>query len=817
MTTSHGLPVVDGRQPGGSLGDVQRFLHILWSPGDVRELRIPRHNRYGHTASGYFDSPDELAAAAAGWDGRANLYVSLNPVSPALLARANSRIAARAEATTADDDVTRRRSLLLDIDPVRPSGISSTDSELEAAHVVLDSVTAFLSDEGWPDPMTALSGNGYYAIYAINLPNDQASLELAKRVLSGLAARFDTDRVHVDTAVANAARLVGLIGTLKVKGDSTPDRPHRRSRLESVPEALIPVSGELLAALASTVPKDSIRQHSAGAKSEGSPVRLAALLQQHGIEYREQAPDANGFTWYHVRQCPFHADGRQFECGVGQKLPDGPFAGKCFHPEGDRMGWQEWKTALGIDGNRLGESSLLSSNGASSQRERAFPRTDAGNGELFAQCHGDHVRYDHRRKRWLIWSGHWWRPDADEEVRRLAKGTARERYSSAADLFEDLDERKRESTFAIGSENRQRLDAMLAQAQAEAPISDAGDNWDADRWLLGVANGVVDLRTCEPRDGLREDRITLHSDVPLDPEARCPRWERFLEEVFGEDRELIGFIARAVGYSLTGDVSEQCLFMCHGSGANGKSVFLTTLRAMAGGYAYNSPFSTFELADRSSIPNDLAALVGRRLVTASETNEAVRLNEARLKALTGGDPVTARFLHGEFFTFQPVCKLWLAVNHRPRVGDDSYGFWRRVRLIPFTRRFTDNADHHLAEALRTELPGILNWAVRGSLTWQEEGLEPPKAVQSATESYRVESDPLAEFIEERCAVGSCFVASGGQLYEAYRQWASEQGMRDREVLSTVAFGRRMSERFEKRHTKAGKSYHGVGLLSDRSA
>jgi len=309
VTTSRGLPVVDGRQPGGSLGDVQRFLHILWSPGDVRELRIPRHNRYGHTASGYFDSPDELAAAAAGWDGRANLYVSLNPVSPALLARANSRIAARAEATTADDDVTRRRSLLLDIDPVRPSGISSTDSELEAAHVVLDSVTAFLSDEGWPDPMTALSGNGYYAIYAINLPNDQASLELAKRVLSGLAARFDTDRVHVDTAVANAARLVGLIGTLKVKGDSTPDRPHRRSRLESVPEALIPVSGELLAALASTVPKDSIRQHSAGAKSEGSPVRLAALLQQHGIEYREQAPDANGFTWYHVRQCPFHAEG----------------------------------------------------------------------------------------------------------------------------------------------------------------------------------------------------------------------------------------------------------------------------------------------------------------------------------------------------------------------------------------------------------------------------------------------------------------------------------------------------------------------------
>jgi len=817
VTTARGLALVDGRQPGGSLSDVQRFLHILWSPGDVRELRIPRHNRYGHTASGYFDSPDELAAAAARWDGRANLYVSLNSVNPALLARANNRIVARADATTSDDDVLCRRWLLLDIDAVRPGGISSTDSEMEAAKTVLDSVRTFLSGRRWPEPITAMSGNGYYGLYPLDLPNDPASLETVRSVLSTLSAMFDTDRAHVDTAVANSARLVGLVGTLKVKGDATSDRPHRRSRLESVPEMLAPVSPELLAALASTVPKDSIRQHSAGAKSKGSPVRLAALLQQHGIEYREQPPDAAGITWYHVRECPFHNDGRQFECGVGQLLPDGSLAGKCFHPEGDRMGWQEWKAALGIDGNRLGKSSLLSSNGASSQRERAFPRTDAGNGELFAHCHGDRVRYDHRRKRWLIWSGHWWRPDADAEVRRLAKGTARERYSSAADLFEDLDERKRESTFAIGSENRQRLDAMLAQAQTEAPISHAGDNWDRDPWLLGAANGVVDLHTGELREGHRGDRITLHSDALFDRDAPCPRWERFLEEVFGADCELISFIARAVGYSLTGDTSEQCLFMCHGSGANGKSVFLTTLRAMAGSYAYNSPFSTFELADRSSIPNDLAALVSKRLVTASETNEAVRLNEARLKALTGGDPVTARFLHGEFFTFQPVCKLWLAANHRPRVRDDSYGFWRRVRLIPFTRRFTHDADRHLTETLRMELPGILNWAVNGALAWQREGLEPPGAVESATESYRVESDPLAEFIEERCAVGSCFVASAGQLYEAYRQWASEQGMREREVLSTVAFGRRMSERFEKRHTKSGKSYHGIGRLSDRSA
>ena len=241
-----------------------------------------------------------------------------------------------------------RRWLLLDIDAVRPGGISSTDYELEAAKTVLDSVTTFLAGQRWPEPITAMSGNGYYAIYAINLPNDQASLELAKRVLSGLAARFHNDRARVDSAVANASRLVGLVGTRKVKGDSTKERPHRRSCLVHVPERFLPASLELLESVASLAPNpEKIR---GGVGASGSPMRLDELLRRHGIEYREQPPDAAGITWYHVRQCPFHSDGRSFECGVGQLLPDGPLAGKCFHPEGDRMGWQEWKAALGIDG-----------------------------------------------------------------------------------------------------------------------------------------------------------------------------------------------------------------------------------------------------------------------------------------------------------------------------------------------------------------------------------------------------------------------------------------------------------------------------------
>ena len=340
---------IPARAPVETPHIVRRFLSLLWDSGDVREIRIPKHNRYGHTASGYFDGPETMATAAAGWDGQANLYVTLNPVNPALLPRAHNRIVERAESTTADGDVRWRRWLLLDIDPVRPSGISSTDVELEAARSVLDALTRFLGNEGWPDPVTAMSGNGYYALYCLDLANDPASLELVKAVLVALATTFDTEQAHIDTTVSNAARIIGLVGTRKVKGDPTADRPHRRSRLESVPERLLPVPRERFEAVASLVPTTEPTPARTSAKRISAPVRLDQLLQDHGIEYREQPPDAHGVTWYHIRQCPFHEDGRPFECGVGQGLSDGRFGGHCFHPEGTGKGWQEFKAALGLD------------------------------------------------------------------------------------------------------------------------------------------------------------------------------------------------------------------------------------------------------------------------------------------------------------------------------------------------------------------------------------------------------------------------------------------------------------------------------------
>ncbi len=443
-----------------------------------------------------------------------------------------------------------------------------------------------------------------------------------------------------------------------------------------------------------------------------------------------------------------------------------------------------------------------------------FPRTDSGNAELFASLYRDRLRYDHRRKGWLVWASHWWQPDADAEVLRLAKAASRLRYEKAL-LLEDLDERQAEAKWAISSESRMRLEAALSLAKAERPIADAGDRWDSDPWLLGVANGVVDLRSGALRDGRPEDRITQHVKVPYRAEAKCPRWWAFLEEVFGGDRELIDFIWRALGYSLAGDTSEHCVFICYGAGANGKTTFLNTLRAVAGSYGHNMPFTTIEMQGRSAVPTDVADLAGKRLVTATETNERNRLNESRFKALSGGDPITARHLYSSFFEFRPVAKFWLAVNHKPRVDDDSYGFWRRVRLIPFLRVFRErDADKKLAEKLAAEADGILAWAVQGCLEWQKRGLDPPDAVRAATDEYRDESDPIAGFIADRCVAAAECTVTASALYRAYREWAGDQGLQQWEVLSSTRFGRRMTERFEKRHSDRGNIYAGIGLRAE---
>lgn len=450
-------------------------------------------------------------------------------------------------------------------------------------------------------------------------------------------------------------------------------------------------------------------------------------------------------------------------------------------------------------------------NGATPSRP-PFPRTDAGNAQLFAELHGDRVRFDHARGEWLLFHRHWWGRDPDEEVRRLAVDTARYRYQRAGEI-EDLTEREREAKFAIKSENRSGIEAMLRQAQAEHPIADAGEGWDADPYALAVLNGVLDLRTGKLRDGRPEDRISKHAPVTFDPNATCPTWER----AFGEwlpDADVRDHVRRYLGYCATGDPSEQVFQLWHGrEGGNGKTTCGEAVSAVLGPDFARAAAPGLLLAQNGDPhPARIADIVGARLVISAEFDEGRRLAESLVKQLTGGDRLKSRRMYGNWIESPATHKIVLITNHRPVIRGTDDAIWRRVRLIPWTVTIPpQDRDPHLQRRLAAEASGILNWLIAACLDWQRGGLREPDAVMAARDDYRAASDEFAAFLDDRCVTDPQANVAAAAFYGAYKAWANAQGMGEREISSATAFGRRMGDRFARVRRRAGPLYSGVRL------
>ena len=289
-----------------------------------------------------------------------------------------------------------------------------------------------------------------------------------------------------------------------------------------------------------------------------------------------------------------------------------------------------------------------------------FGLTESYQAESLVEAHGNDLRYDHDRKRWFVYRGHLWMPDPDGQVVRWAIQCARD-LQARGEQVEHEATREKIVSFAKFLQSEAGIRRVLKIAMNLPPIAIAGGDWDPNPWVLGTPNGVVDLRTGRRRKGKPEDLITLSVGVEHDPTAKCPRWRRFLREIFPGDPGLVRYIQRCVGYTLTGLTTEHIWWLLHGRGSNGKSVFLGVLAYLLGAYAKTIPFSCLTLPERA-IPDDLAGLPGKRLVFASEAIEGARLNEARIKTLTGGDPISARPLYGRWSEFDPGLKLWLTCN-----------------------------------------------------------------------------------------------------------------------------------------------------------
>jgi putative DNA primase/helicase len=451
----------------------------------------------------------------------------------------------------------------------------------------------------------------------------------------------------------------------------------------------------------------------------------------------------------------------------------------------------------------------ISANGhGSSHPPRGYNLTDLGNAERLVAGHGENIRYCYTWRKWLVRTTARWERDEAGRIHRLAKGRVRGIYREASDA-EDEERRKALAKHAAASESEARIRAMIELAKSEVPVTP--DELDSDPWLLNVLNGTIDLRTGELREHRREDLITKLAPVEYDPNATAPTWEAFLKRVLPGE-ELRAFVQRAAGYSATGDTSEQCIFIHHGPGANGKTTFQEAIAAALGDYAMRTPTETLLVKRAGGVPNDVARLKGARLVAASETEEGRRLAESLVKDLTGQDTISARFMWAEWFDFKPTHALHLSTNHKPEIRGTDPAIWRRIRLIPWAVTIPPNEqDKKLTEKLRGELPGILAWVVRGCSEWLRQGLKAPEEVRQATKAYRAEMDVLAAFLADCCVRGDDEEAFAGELWGAWKRWSEETG---EQTGSQKRFGGRLAERgfLNHRDSKTGrKVWSGLSL------
>jgi len=502
--------------------------------------------------------------------------------------------------------------------------------------------------------------------------------------------------------------------------------------------------------------------------------------------------------------------------------------------------------------------------------EKHFNFTDMGNGERLIDRHGNKIRYSFESGKWLYWTGKKWEYSNKGEINQYAKDTIRhipkwnikklekergdlttESLKLQTDLYElkkDADEttqgqiaeleeqiksisiRHKEINeeilleeakikFSKKSEENARVNAMIALAKHEVGITVGLEEFDRDKWFFNCDNGTIDLRTGTLKTHNRLDLNSKISPVKYDVNAKCPLWDKFLCEVFNNDRELIEFMQRSVGYALTGDIREEVFWVMHGKGSNGKGTFLKTIMSILSDYGKTADFSAcFTPVDKQNdnVLNHLATLKGSRFVSASESEDGKKLKENVIKNVTAPDTeITARFKFQDPFTYMPEFKIFLATNYKPVIKGTDEGIWRRVMLIPFNQTFTGKRkDDSLKTKLQAELSGVLKWAVDGCLKWQKEGLNPPAVVIKATQQYREEMDWLSDFISECCEVNPIEKIEVSKLYDSYLAWQSGERPNEK-AEGKRAFNKRLEDKgFVKKpgHSNA-YTWFGITLIA----
>jgi putative DNA primase/helicase len=420
--------------------------------------------------------------------------------------------------------------------------------------------------------------------------------------------------------------------------------------------------------------------------------------------------------------------------------------------------------------------------------------TEGGFAEWFLVKCGDDIRYISEYGKWALWDGRRWLVDGADAINERAKGALHAIILMIARV-DSQDKQNKMLRLAHRFDSTVRIRQMLEYAATDERVITSIRDYDRDEWLLNLANGTLDLRDGRLLAHQKSQMLTKVLDIQYEPYAKAPTFEAFLERIFRSHPEIIPFLQRAVGYTLTASVREHKFWLLYGSGRNGKSTLVETIRTMLGEYAQSSTAETWlkQSGSRGAEP-ELACLVGVRMAATAEIGEGRALDEARVKGIVAGDAIRTRNLYESTIEFTPACKLWISTNHRPQIKSTDEGMWRRVCLIPFDETIGwDEMDRDLPTKLLEEQAGILAWAVNGCLEWQRRGgLDLPDIVVARTSEYRDSEDTVGQFIDECCVLGNGERVLAGALFRAYTDWAHLQG--DRRPLNATLFGRRLSER-----------------------
>jgi putative DNA primase/helicase len=421
----------------------------------------------------------------------------------------------------------------------------------------------------------------------------------------------------------------------------------------------------------------------------------------------------------------------------------------------------------------------------------------------FAERYADDLRYVAAWGRWFVWTGTHWQIDDTLSAFDRARAICREAAAKC-------DEERIAGIVA----SAKTVAAVERLAKADRRIAATVDQWDQDPWLLNTPDGVIDLRTGRCRAHRPDDYMTKITAVG--PAEDCPRFLTFLAKITGDDADLQAYIRRTLGYALTGETREQALFFAYGTGANGKSVLLSTVSGILGTYHRTAPIETFAASNNERHPTDLAGLRGARLVTATETEEGRHWAESRVKQLTGGDLIAARFMRQDFFEYRPQFKLLIAGNHQPSLRSVDEAIRRRFHMIPFAVTIpADERDLQLVEKLKVEWAGILAWLIEGCLQWQRHGLQPPRAVLGATTAYLEAEDGLAAWIDERCERDPSAWGQSTALFASWKAWAEPAG---ENPGTKKRFAQSLVNRGFARHKKNhGQGFYGLRIVPENDA